>query len=193
MRRTRVILILVALAGAAFGALTVALARRTTTRSSSPPLVRNDEITWYLHRALIRPPWFSFRVGSNFVTFSTEKPVPTRERLLEGLDDPDTFVASHLLLVIGSGPMLKPGTYEADTEHRSMGIRLESHVTLDDQPDGSCIATVDGLRVRLRRTRSVGSYLGKGRTTHTIYAAKVEVEPGQQAFIRERWLGKTAK
>src|SRR4051812_2504242 len=163
MRRTRVI-ILIALAAAAAGALTVGLALRTTTRRSSQPLVRNDEITWYLHRALIRP----FRVGSNFVTFSTDKPVPTRERLLEGLDTPDTFVASHLLLVNGSGPMLRPGTYEADTEHRSMGIRLEPGVKLEDQEDGSCIATVDGLRVRLRPTASVGRYFGKGRTTNTI-------------------------
>jgi hypothetical protein len=109
------------------------------------------------------------------------------------LNDPDTFVASHLLLVNGSAPMFKPGTYEADTEHQSMGLRLEPHVTLEDQTDGSCIATVDGLRVRLRPTTSVGSYFGKGRTTHTIYAANVEVEPGQQTAIRERWRGKASK
>ena len=152
----------------------------------SAPSVRNDQVTWYVHRAT---PLTSFRPRSTFVTFSAAGTLPTRARPLDDLDGPDSFVAAHLLLAYTAPLPGPPGDFTADSAHREMAVRLHDKglVTLEDQPDGTCVANVDGLRVVLRPAGRKGSYFGQGRTTHTIYTATADVDPEQRRSIREQW------
>ena len=157
-------------------------------RPSTPaaPAVRNDQVTWYVHRAT---PLLSLRQESTFVSFSFPGNVPSRAALVKSLDRDDAFVAAHLLLANGPALAGEPGTFDADSAHRTMAIDLEAkgRVALEDRADGSCLATIDGLRVVLRPGAKKGSYFGQGRTNHTIYVTTAEVEPGQRAAIRDRW------
>jgi hypothetical protein len=154
----------------------------------SSPAIRNDRIQWYLHRAgSLRS--LSFRTQPTFVTFSTSDPVPQRDQLIAALDKPESFAAAHMLLLNGPMPTTQPGNFDADSAHRDMALRLaaKDRVTLEEQPDGSCVAVIDGLRVVLRTTEKKGKYFGQGRVDHTIYAATAEIDASQQRAIRNQW------
>jgi hypothetical protein len=81
--------------------------------------------------------------------------------LVRALEIPDTFVAAHLALAT-----------------RAQTDRAASLVV---QADGSCLATVDGLRVRLRPYQSYNA------SAFIVYYANAEIEPGQLSSIRDQW------
>ncbi len=86
-------------------------------------------------------------------------------------------------------PQLGRAVHIPEREHLHMALRLAANnrVTLEDRKDGSCLATIDGLRVVLRPTEEKGKYFGTGRVNHTIYAATAEVDETQQPTIRNQW------
>jgi hypothetical protein len=150
--------------------------------------VRNDHVEWYLHCAgSLRS--LSFRTQPTFVTFSTSDSVLPRDQLIAALENPKAFAAAHMLLLNAAAPTTQPGSFDADSAHRDLALRLAAmdRITLQDQPDGSCLAIIDGLRVVLRTTEKKGKYFGQGRVDHTIYAATAEIDESQQPAIRDQW------
>ena len=118
--------------------------------------------------------------------FRTPPPFPMSEAaapLLAALEDPDRFVAAHVVLALLDHDRYRrmgrtPGIWQADT------------VQFEPRPDGSFLHTHLGLRAELRPLGGPArpySYSPSYGDDYVVRACTARIDPAQLATIRDRW------
>jgi hypothetical protein len=90
-------------------------------------------------------------------------PPDVARSMLLALEQPQTFIEAHLAL--------------------AMRCKTDKPIPVEDQRDGACEATIDGLRVKLWPVRGYQF----DRLQATLYTAKPEIDRGQLPLIRTIW------
>jgi hypothetical protein len=127
-------------------------------------LLKTGNVNWSFRRGRFGTGQVLFESAS-WERWSAGGPLPpdVARSMLLALEDQQTFAEAHLAL--------------------AMRWKTGQPVPVEDQPDGACIATIDGLRVKL--------WPGRGRQfdrlQSVLYTAMPEIDGRQLPLIRANW------